>query len=441
MKLFAHGIGGAKDLPIPAEYAIVGACAALAVSFTVLALAWREPRFNVDGKAPRRPPALVATLVDGPWFGPLLRVLGFAFFLYVGAAAVFGKDQLINPFFGVFFVLLWVGIVPMSLFFGPFYKAISPVRTINGLLARLSGSDPDVGLRDYPTRLGYWPAALGLFTFVWFELVYPFSTELGPARLWCAVYIAAMLIGGAVFGNRFYEHADPFEVYSSLVAQLSPWGRDDDANLVVRTPLANLDLTPVRPGLLAVCSVLLGSTAFDSFKDSSFWLRRIQSWEGISTEWLNLGALLFFILAVGTLFALATMATGIHDGHKRLELPREFAHSLIPIIVGYVIAHYLSFLVEVGQQTVVYLSDPFSTGANYLGTGNRAVNYWLSYHPTFLSLTKVGGVIVGHVLAVIAAHDRAVKLLPPRHQLTGQLSLLMVMVGFTIGGLYLLFGA
>ena len=49
--------------------------------------------------------------------------------------------------------------------------------------------------------------------------------------------------------------------------------------------------------------------------------------------------------------------------------------------------------------------------------------------------------IVGHVLAVIAAHDRAVKLLPKRHQLTGQLPLLVVMVGFTIGGLYLLFGA
>src|SRR5690349_9236659 len=37
--ILAHGIGGAKDLPIPAEYAMVGAGAALAVSFIVLALA------------------------------------------------------------------------------------------------------------------------------------------------------------------------------------------------------------------------------------------------------------------------------------------------------------------------------------------------------------------------------------------------------------------
>jgi len=50
-------------------------------------------------------------------------------------------------------------------------------------------------------------------------------------------------------------------------------------------------------------------------------------------------------------------------------------------------------------------------------------------------------VVTGHVLGVIAAHDRAIKLLPRRHQLVGQLPLLLVMVFFTVSGLYLLFGA
>ena len=77
-----------------------------------------------------------------------------------------------------------------------------------------------------------------------------------------------MLVGGALFGNTFYERADPFEVYSTLVSRLSVWGRRDDL-LVVRSPLANLDTTPVRPGLVAVVAVLFGSTAFDSFQDST----------------------------------------------------------------------------------------------------------------------------------------------------------------------------
>ena len=80
-----------------------------------------------------------------------------------------------------------------------------------------------------------------------------------------------------------------------------------------------------------------------------------------------------------------------------------------------------------------------ATPANYLGTGNRAVNYWLTYHPTFLANTKVLAVVAGHVVGVIAAHERAIKLLPKRHQLTGQLPLLAAMICFTVGGLYLLF--
>ena len=49
--------------------------------------------------------------------------------------------------------------------------------------------------------------------------------------------------------------------------------------------------------------------------------------------------------------------------------------------------------------------------------------------------------VLGHVVGVVAAHDRAIGLLPRRHQLTGQLSLLVAMVAFTVGGLYLLFAA
>ena len=40
-----HGIGGPEDLPIPADLAILGGAAALAVSFLVLLMAWRRPRY------------------------------------------------------------------------------------------------------------------------------------------------------------------------------------------------------------------------------------------------------------------------------------------------------------------------------------------------------------------------------------------------------------
>ena len=437
--VFAHGIGGAKDLPIPAEYAMAGAGAALAVSFIVLALAWRKPRF--DAATQGRPvPAWLASLVDSPAFAIVLRVLGFAFFAYVVWAAVAGPDLLLNPTFGVVYVLLWVGLVPMSLLFGPFYKAVSPMRTIHLAFTKLTGGRPEEGIAKLPAWVGVWPAALGLLAVVWLELVYPGSTYLSPVRLWFAAYIAIAIVGAAVFGSEWLEKADPFEVYSTLVGHLSVFGRTADGTLVLRSPLGNLDGVPPWPGLVGVVSVLFGSTAFDSFKDSNEWLRFTQS-VSISSTVLDFIALLGFCLVVGISFAVATMLTGVDEGTDRSTLPGLFAHSVVPIIVGYIVAHYLSYFVEVGQQTLVLLSDPLGRGDNLLGTADWQVNYWLSSHPTFLSLLKVLSVVTGHVLGVIAAHDRAVRLLPRRHQLTGQLPLLFVMVFYTVSGLYLLFGA
>ena len=434
----AHGLGGPADLPIPPELAIAGAVAALVVSFTVLAVAWRKPRYD-EATSGRPAPAWLARAVDSPGFRIGLRAFGLLAAAYVAVAAVFGPDLLTNPVFGIFYVWWWVGLVPASVLLGPVWRAISPVRSINAGFARLTGSDPDRGLYDYPARLGYWPAALGLLAFVWLELVYPYSTELGPVRLWLAVYVALMLLGGALFGSTFYERGDPFEVYSSLCAKLSVWGRRDGL-LVVRSPLANLDTVRVRPGLVAVVGVLFGSTAFDSFRESIAFLRFVQESSASATT-IGTLALVGFCAGVSLVLVAGSMATGVAPGTDRRQLPGLFAHSVVPIVVGYIVAHYLNYFVALGWQTLIDVSDPLGTGANLLGTADLAPITWLGSNQTLLASLKVAAVVLGHVVGVVAAHDRAVKVLPPRHQLTGQLPMLAAMIAFTVGGLYLLFAA
>lgn len=467
--LLAHGIGGQKDLPIPLNLTIAGGVAALVISFTVLAVAWRKPRYDAarDG---RPAPVALQRLVASSGFRIALRVFGMVLFLFAGFCAVFGRDSAINPFFGIFYIWLWVGLVPMSLLFGPFYRAISPVRTINLLFATLARTDPDEGLYRYPARLGLWPAAIGLYAFVWLELVYPFMAELGAVRFWCAVYVAIMLIGGALFGNTFYAHADPFEVYSTLVGKLSVWAVRD-GQLLLRSPLANLSSVAAVPGLFGVMGVLFGSTGFDSFGESIPWVTFVQG-SSINGEILKNLALLVFCLGAMAVLSVGSMLTGVDDPDRasrtwpsrsewrtpwravgpaahafagafraRAHLPSAFAFSLVPIVVGYVIAHYLTYLLEIGSRTLRQASDPLSKGWNILGTGDLGNFAWLSYHPTLLATIKVLAVVTGHVLAAIVAHDRALRLLPERHQLTGQLPLLFAMVGFTGGGLYLLFAA
>ncbi|MCB0906347.1 MAG: hypothetical protein KDB63_04420 [Nocardioidaceae bacterium] len=423
----AHGIGGARDLPISAELAVAAGVAALVVSFTVLALAWRTPRYVAP--AGRPVPAAVTRVVDATATRWLLRGLGLLLTAYTMVALWGGQDRPENPVFGMFYVLLWVGLVPASLLLGPVWRAISPFHLLVPLARRPRG---------WPRSWGLWLAAMGLYAFVWMELANPHGAELGALRLWIIAYVAAMVLGTLLFGEPFLAAADPFEVYSSLVARLSPWGRRD-GRLVLRSPLANLATTPASPGLVAVVAVLFGSTAFDTFKDSATWLQAVQGSDH-PVLWNNLG-LLGGCLLVGGVLVVATSAAGSHARVRRRDLPRLLAHSVIPIVVGYVVAHYLSFLVGAGQLTLIRMSDPLSNGSNLFGTADGQVGYWLARHPTLLALVKVLGVVAGHIVGVVAAHDRSLTLLPRRYQLTGQLPLLFAMVGFTAGGLWLLLAA
>ncbi|SDS26804.1 hypothetical protein SAMN04488570_1500 [Nocardioides scoriae] len=441
-----HGLGGAQNLPLPLPLAVAGATAALVVSFCVLALAWRRPRYV--GGAPSRPaPAALARVVDGAAWAWTWRVLGLLFFGYLVWPLVAGPDLVTNPVLGTFYVLVWVGVVPASLLLGRAARAVSPVRTLNLLLARLTGGDPARGLAAYPERLGLWPAALGLFAFVWQELVNPQSAYVGSVRVWLAVYLAAMVVGALVFGDTWLSRADPFEVWSDLLAHLSPWGRDDAGRLVVRSPLSNLATVVPRPGLLAVVAVLFGSTAFDSYKDTLFWQRLVAD-SGLPAVPVDTAALLVFCLVVGGSFTVAARLTGVETGARtgrgsarvasRRELPLLLAHSVVPIAVGYLTAHYLTYFVEQGQTTLMQLSDPLVRGDDLLGTADWSVSYWLSFHPTLLAVVKVLAIVLGHVVGVVAAHDRALSLLPARHHVTGQLAMLVVMVVYTATGLYLL---
>jgi hypothetical protein len=435
-----HGLGGAKDLPIPLGLAITGAITALVVSFCVLALAWRTPRYQ--SSPPGIPVPRIERVVDDPRFRWVLRILGLLFFGYLTWALVWGPDLVTNPVLGTFYVLVWVGLVPLSLLLGPIVRAVSPVRTINRLLARATGGDPRSGLATYPARLGHWPAALGLLAFVWQELVNPESAYLGSVRIWLAAYLAIMLVGSAVFGDVWLEKSDPFEAYSTLVAHLSPWSRQD-GRLVVRSPLANLATLGPEPGLLALVSVLFGSTAFDSYKDTIRW-QQIVIDIGLPDLLTNSVALVVFCLVVGVTFTVASMTTGVETtgprAVRRADLPALLAYSVTPIIVGYITAHYLSYLIEQGQSTIIQLSDPMVRGANLLGTANLDVNYWISFHPSLLATLQVVAVVTGHILGVIAAHDRGIKLLPPRHHVSGQIGMLVIMVAYTATGLYLLMG-
>jgi hypothetical protein len=115
----------------------------------------------------------------------------------------------------------------------------------------------------------------------------------------------------------------------------------------------------------------------------------------------------------------------------------------VPIVVGYVVAHYLTFFVANGLQLIAQLADPLTKGWNPLPFLDRIEEhkYDIFQYPTAIAVTKVVAVVIGHILGVTAAHDRAIRELPRRHALVGQLPVLSLMVAYTITGLWLLFSS
>jgi hypothetical protein len=357
--------------------------------------------------------------------------------------AALGTDSsATNPAPTWLYVWFWVGIVPLSLLFGPVLRAFSPLRLITQGIARLSGRRDPEDFRPLPEGLGYWPAAVGLLVFTWLELVYRNPDRPQNVLTFILLYCLVELAAAAVYGARWYAHGDPFEVYSTLVGRLSPFGRrPEDGRLVLRNPLAGLASVPVEPGIVAVICVLLGSTAFDG-------LSRTQWWQGLSSQatgpayvLLGTAGLLGMVGVVSGAYLAATRQNPWARRGQKVAVERRFVHSLLPIAVGYTVAHYFSLVVFQGQAGYLLASDPLGRGWDLFGTAGQQINYRLVATAT-IAIVQVVAILTGHVLGVFIAHDRAIAdYTRSRQRLRAQYPLLVVMVTYTLGGIALLLGA
>ena len=93
----------------------------------------------------------------------------------------------------------------------------------------------------------------------------------------------------------------------------------------------------------------------------------------------------------------------------RRALARAFAHTLIPIAAGYLVAHYFSLLAYNGQDLWRLANDPLGNGSDLFGGAERGIDYGV-VSATGIWYVQVGALVVGHVAALVLAHDRALEL-------------------------------
>ncbi|GAA1526274.1 hypothetical protein [Kribbella lupini] len=423
-----HGIGGRGDLPVPLWLAIYSAAAAVAVSFFALAAFWSKPRFEVASGTP-----LVALtwLVDSRVVRWALKILGVLALTFLLGAAWFGSTSpTLNPAPTWLYVGIWVGIIPVSLLCGPVWRLANPLRTLAALVPRPSP-------RKLPDGIAYWPAVAGLFGFLWLELAYPQGSDPLVVAVFVTAYALVNVAAGIVYGPRWFAVGDSFEVYAEVLARLSPLGRGADRWLVLRNPLAGLATLPQEPGLVGLLCLLLGSTAFDGISRWSVWTSATGQLDHVAVHTVGLLVAVAVVIALFVGAARATGSARVRPGALgNAGLPGAFAHSLVPIAIGYAVAHYFSFAVFQGQDGVLLATDPFGRGWDLLGTGQAGIDYGL-LGTGVIAGVQIGAIVLGHVLGVVSAHDRAAGLFRRRQLRRAQYPMLAAMVAFTAGGIAL----
>jgi hypothetical protein len=152
---------------------------------------------------------------------------------------------------------------------------------------------------------------------------------------------------------------------------------------------------------------------------------------------LNLAGLVALVLAVAVAYLLAVRGADALVGSD-YDLPAAFLAGLVPIALAYAVAHYFSLFVLQAQYVVPLSSDPLGFGWDLFGTASDQPDLGL-LAPNVVWYTQVAALVVGHVTGLVLAHDRAVALFhPARAAALAQYPLLLLMVVYTVAGLWLL---
>jgi hypothetical protein len=452
----AHGFGQRYDLPLPLSLYLYGTAAVVVVTFAIVGFFVRHtpeerhrPRFDLLGHAAGR-------IIAHPGVILLLKLVAAGLFV-VTVTAGFVGDQ--NPYRNIaptmVWIIVWVGIAYVSAFVGNLWALINPWGTIfdgAAWLYRQISNGRELSYRlPYPAALGVWPAVVLLLVFSWIELVYPSPAVPKQIACFAAGYSVLTWTGMILFGRETWmQRGEVFSVVFGTFGRFAPTeARPGPQPQLLLRPfgVGLLDDRGASSSMTAFVLLLLSTVLYDGLLNTPEWtilenaigtlLRGPGKSELIAVR--TAGLVVFWLLFLGAYRLIAAMMSAAAGGSRSSrEIAQRFAFALIPIAIGYHLAHYLVFLLVQGQYIIPLISDPFGWGRNLFGTAGYRIDIGI-LGARFAWYTAVTSVLVAHMISIYLAHVVAMREFEPRRAtLRSQVPLTALMVVFTFISLSIL---
>ncbi len=437
---FAHASEGGFVLLLPTDVYVSAGVAS--VVLTIVLLAFLPAQVTL---ALFRPLLLVRKLqLSLRHLTSCLSALVLWFLLWRGSVGP--HDPLVNPLPLFVWTVWWVVMVALQGLLGNHWCWSNPWIGPAAAFQRLTGARAPW---RYPRALGHWPALILFLCFAGFLLADPAPADPKRLTLLVGLYWHVALLGLVLFGPAWMVRGEAITVLMRAYARIGILGRAR-GHLGVGLFGWQALKKPAPPLTLAIFMLLLlGTGSFDGLNETFWWMGVIgvNPLEFPGRSSVVIQNLIGLILANCTLLAVfaACLWLGDHISGSQRRLPasfRLFAPAILPIALGYHLAHYLTSLLVDGQYVLKALNDPLQSGADLLGLGDFHVTTGFLNTPQTVKaiwLSQAGAVVGGHVIAILLSHALALRAGDTsRRALLGQAPLAAFMVGYTFFGLWLL---
>lgn len=449
---YAHSFGKLYTLPVPFWLYGWASAAALLLSFLALASLSSQPKSY-------RPARLAQQHYHGFAQGLLcvLRLLALSALVLAIVTGFFGsQDAYRNLNMTLFWIVFVLGLAYATVIVGDVFSLVNPWRTMTACLKQPR--------YVYPERWAYWPAVMLYIGFIWLELF----AGLSPWQLSAALlaYSVFNVIGVYCVGaSAWFRYVEFFSVMFCLLGKLAPLSyraaqTSAPAGWRLRWPGTGLmESQPTSMSEVVFILFMLSSTAFDGLHNTQGWA--LLYWQEVFawlSPWLGnnvvtaystlkplyvvyqslalvLSPFIYWLIFAG---CLGLMSLLTREPQTLENVLYRFSYSLLPIVVVYHVTHYFTLVLGQGPQIVMLLSDPLGIGWNLFGfEGTQASGVMLDM--SWVWHLQVGLILFGHIVSVFVAHEVARHVYSSSRRVwTSQVPLLVLMMAFTVFGLWIL---